>query len=246
MNQITSSAYLAESIEQISRHWETRRQSHVREMSRGLPTQPHLAVAVAREVGTLGTIVAQEVGARLKWPVYDRELLELIANEIGSGVNLVEEVDEKPQYWFREAIESFMNVSYVSKNTYVRYLVKTIAALGSFGDCVIVGRGAAQILPAESTLRVRLIAPLKDRVAVMKQFLGVSEKEAARRVASMDRERAVFIRRHFFKDPADPLNYDLVLNTSRFSPSECAKVIVEALHQRQDRAKESWATAAVQ
>jgi cytidylate kinase len=99
---------------------------------------------------------------------------------------------------------------------------------------VIVGRGAAQILPAESTLRVRLVAPMEWRVGAMSQKLGVSREEATRQVERIDRERIGFVRDHFHKEAMDPRQYDLVLNSSRFSIGACADLIVEALHRLQE------------
>jgi cytidylate kinase len=109
---------------------------------------------------------------------------------------------------------------------------------------VIVGRGAAQILPVATTLRVRLVASVEDRVAVMSGELGVSSAEAARHVERTDRERARFIRDHFGKDPTDPQNYDLVLNSSYLSVAACADVVVTALHCRQ-AGRRTRATAGV-
>ena len=36
-----------------------------------------------------------------------------------------------------------------------------------------------------------------------------------------DRQRQSFVKDHFLKDPADPHHYDLVLNTSTWSVSDC-------------------------
>ena len=105
------------------------------------------------------------------------------------------------------------------------------------GDCVLVGRGVAHILPVETTLRVRLVAPVTWRVAAMSRKLGVSEAEAAVKVAAIDRQRVQFAREHFNKDTTDPSLYDLVLNTERFSVEQCADLIVEALHRLQETAQ---------
>jgi cytidylate kinase len=67
----------------------------------------------------------------------------------------------------------------------------------------------------------------------MSRKLGVSEEEAAVKVAAIDRQRVQFVREHFNKDTTDPSLYDLVLNTERFSVEQCADLIVEALHRLQ-------------
>lgn len=201
-------------------------------------------IAVSREVGARGTSVAREVGRRLGWQVYDNELLERIAQEMKLRVNLLESVDERRVSWLQECVESFFSMPTVTETTYVRHLVETLLSLAVHGECVIVGRGAALVLPPASTLRVRLVATPEDRVAVMAQELGLSPQEAARRVESSDRQRTAFIRDHFQHDPADPLNYDLVLNSSRLSVPDCADVIVETLRRLEAQAAAKRRTAA--
>jgi cytidylate kinase len=110
-----------------------------------------------------------------------------------------------------------------------------VLALGVHGECVVVGRGASMILPPETTLRVRLVAPFEDRVARVVHELGLSQEAATREVRKLDKERVRFVRDHFLKDPDDPRHVDLVLNTSRLSIAGCVEAIVAALHDRQKR-----------
>jgi cytidylate kinase len=124
----------------------------------------------------------------------------------------------------------------VSASAYVRHLFETHLSLAAHGECVLVGRGAAQVLPAATTLRVRLVAPVEDRVEAIRQRFGISVDEAARWVATTDAERSRFVRDHCGKDPVDPRLYDLVLNASRLAVNECADLIIEALHELQARA----------
>ena len=83
-------------VDRVGRHWEARRQAEAAAARAG---QASLAeawtVALAREAGTQGTAVGHEVGRRLGWPVYDHELLERIAQEMGLRTNLLESVDER-------------------------------------------------------------------------------------------------------------------------------------------------------
>jgi cytidylate kinase len=215
-----------EALERAERHWHSRHQA-----AAGGPTATGITIALTREAGGLGTSVAHEVGARLGWPVYDNELLQAIAREMGLRVDLLESVDERRQSWILECLEAFSDTPFVSENSFVRHVIQTVLSLGAHGQCVIVGRGAAFILPAETTLRVRLVGNLKDRVAVLSRQLGVSEAEAARKAEAIDRERTRFVKDHFQKDPADPLLYDLILNTSRWSAAQCAEFIVQAARQ---------------
>jgi cytidylate kinase len=219
----------AENLEHAQRHWLERR----RELSAAPAAAP--SVALMREAGTPGTSVAHEVGARLGWQVYDYELLERIAAESGLRVTLLESVDERHKNWLTECIEALAEVPAVNENTYVRHLVQTVLSLAALGRCVIVGRGAAFILPGERTLRVRLVGLLDDRIEGAARRLGLSREEAARWVEQTERERSRFVRDHFLKDQADPHHYDLVLHSSRWSVPECAGLIVDAVRRLECR-----------
>jgi hypothetical protein len=45
----------------------------------------------------------------LGWEVYDRELLEKVAQDIGLRTNLLESVDERRQSWLLEASEALLS-----------------------------------------------------------------------------------------------------------------------------------------
>jgi cytidylate kinase len=194
-----------------------------------------LSIALSREAGSGGITVAREVGRRLNWPVYDQELLGNLARELNVDVSLVEEVDERPGNWLAETLKAFAAVANVTEVTYFRRLVRMLRALGARGECVIVGRGSTYVLDPETTLRVRIVASREDRIAFMVQEHGMTPAAAATFVDTKDRERVRFIKDHFHKDVADPMNYDLVVNRTRFTLDETAELVIEALQRMQAR-----------
>jgi len=217
----------ADSLEHLCRLWESRPEhKHA----------PCLTVALARTAGTPAREVAEALARRLGWQVYDRELLDKIAEEMGLRAKLLESVDEKRIGWMLEAMQGLFAVPQVDEIAYVRHLVKVVLALGMHGNCVIVGRGAAHFLPPSTTVRVHLTAPVKDRIARFAKEEGVAEDKARTQVADIERARASFVERHFFKDANDSANYDLTLNTSCWSPDACAQIILEALQQKATQA----------
>jgi cytidylate kinase len=219
-------------VDQACRHWERRRQA-AQKIPAERAVQP-FTIAIAREAGSGATAIAQDIGRRLNWTVYDRDLVARIAQEMGLRANLLESLDERHTSWRSEAMQQFLSSTatpYVSENSVVRHLAETILALGTHGECVIVGRGSAMILPEETTLRVRLVAPLKDRVARTAAVLNMDHAAAAKLVEQLDHERARYLREHFLKNPEDPRFFDMTLNTSRFSLNACADLIVDALHR---------------
>jgi hypothetical protein len=193
------------------------------------PVRPRCTIALAREAGASGSSVGAEVGRRLDCPVYDREVLDKVAHEMRRPVLELQALDEHPMTWLEECLGTLAQGTVrASADTYLKYLIGTIRGLGLVGRCVIVGRGAWLILPPQTTLRVRLVADWTDRVRTARERFGYGEQDAAAWVARTDEERAVFVKKYFRSDANDPHNYDLMLNLSRLSVSECADVVVQA------------------
>lgn len=194
---------------------------------------PNFSIALSREAGARGTELARNLGERLGWAVYDNELLELIASNLNVRVSLLESVDERHISWLQETVEAFCDAASVREAAYVRQLVETMLSLGARGNCIIVGRGSPFVLPSATTLRVRVTAPLEDRLLHVCQQEHLSRLDAARYIARIDQQRTEFVVQHFHHDPAEASLYDLVVNSSRFPISECTELIVDALQVKQ-------------
>jgi cytidylate kinase len=224
----STSERLGAALARSSNLWEARlkAESHT---GAGAEQPAAFCVAISREAGTDAAAVAGQLGTRLGWPVYDRELLRKIAEETGLRGHLVDSVDEKRKNWVASLFEGILSSHPGSEEAYIRHLSRVLLSLAARGECILVGRGAPQILPSEHTLRVRLIAPLPDRIRAYAKKHGISRDEAARKVDEIDKQRNRFVRETFNKDPSDPRDYDLILNTARFSAAECAELIEQAL-----------------
>jgi cytidylate kinase len=216
-------------LEHAVQHWEKSRASAAERPSGNVPA--HWTVAVSREAGARGSSIARRAGELLGWPVYDRELLQMIADEKGLRVKLLESVDEKHTSWLESCLEGLATGPHVSEVAFVRYLVESLFSLAALGNCVIVGRASALILPPDSTLRMRLTGAEKDRIAYISRHFGLPEKDAAAWVKQTDHDRTWFVQEYFHKDANDLTQYDLVINTSRFSTEAAAQLMAQAVHQ---------------
>lgn len=199
------------------------------------PPRPPWCITISREVGALGNTVGTAIGKRLNWPVYDREILEKIGEEMQRSPRHLETVDERPFNWLEECLSGFLNQYHVSADAYIKFLICTVRGLGTVGNCVIVGRGANYILPAATTLRVRLIASMEDRVKAIIRLHGLSERDAATWMEKTERQRLGFVKHYFGKDSTDPHHYDLVLNMSRLTVDEAADLIIQMLKRFEER-----------
>jgi len=196
--------------------------------------RPPLTIAVSRQAGSRGAEIARLAGGLLSWPVYDHELLDRIAEEKGLSARMLESLDERDVSWLEEIVRSFGGKHSGREGAYLHGLLAVLKPLGKTGRCIIVGRGGAHVLPRETTLSVRVIAPRADRIAEVRRRDGLAAAEAERWVDEHDRERLRFVR-YFGADAADPMAYDLVLNSARMGASECAALIVQAAYAFEGR-----------
>jgi len=229
----TSSELMGEAVLRAREHWRRPRPGDVLTVA---PAQPRLAtslstITISRESGAGGSAVARELGRLLDWPVYDRELLERIADKAGLRAELLESLDEKRSHWVTEVVESFGGVAAMSGAAYARHLVETMLALAARGHCIIVGRGCTVIVPPKNSLRVRLVASLDDRTERVRKRLNLSKVEAIKHVCRNDEQRAGFVKDYFHHVVGDSHNYDLIVNTSRFSLEQTAQLIIDALNK---------------
>jgi cytidylate kinase len=183
-----------------------------------------LTIAITREAGARGGTISRRVGKKLGWQVYDQEMLEYIAQEEAHIQETVDALTAVEAAWVDERTHTLGDEEHPS----VRNLARTILALGAQGEVVLVGRGAGFLLPAPTTLHVRIVAPLEDRIAYMSQWMRLTQEEAAEQVAQRDRRRTEFVTTHFHGQPDDVYRYDLLLNSSLLGEDLCVELIAHA------------------
>jgi cytidylate kinase len=216
-------------LERAMRHW--RERGALLKESPGASAAKPITVAISRERGAGGRAIAEAVADRLGWPLYDRDLVERIAEDTGVRAELLHQLDENRPNWVGELFHGLSDEKQISGAGYALRLHRTLLGLGYHGDCVIVGRGAAQLLPPERTVRVVTVAPREHRVKRLSEMLG-NERHAATHVDETDMDRAAFVRHYYHKDPTDHEQYDLVLDTSKLSHDECVERILSAVDKK--------------
>ena len=187
-----------------------------------------LTIAISREAGSRGGSIARRVADKLGWQVYPQDQLDYLTQEENYRQEIADALSKQQADWVEEQLDRLLREQNLSHNPSVLSLARVILALGAQGDAILLGRGAGCILPAASTLHARIIAPLGDRVAYMGQWLRMTVEEAAEQVQRRDTRRAEFIHTHFHRKPADPYQYDLILNSSRLGEDRCAELIAQA------------------
>jgi cytidylate kinase len=197
-----------------------------------------LSIAISREAGARGSTIGTRAGQKLGWQVYNQELLEYIAQEGVFRQNVVDNLSPAAARWAEERLAKLLREQNLSQHPSILDLARIVLALGAQGDVVIIGRGAGCILAPESTLHVRIVAPLADRIAYMSQWLRLTLEEAAEEVRLRDSRRAEFIPTHFHRQPGDIYQYDLILNSSLLGEEGCADLIAKAARAKDSARRE--------
>jgi cytidylate kinase len=191
-----------------------------------------MTVAVSRESGARGGTIARRVGRQLGWSIYDQELLEFMAQDTVARQGILDNLPTAARDQVEARVQSLLREEVMSQHPSIVDLARVVLALGTQGQVVLLGRGAGCILPPETTLHVRIVAPLAARIGYMSQWMRLSLEEAAERVRVRDERRAEFLMTHFHHEPGEVHQYDLVLNSSLLGEELCAELIVHAVRSR--------------
>jgi hypothetical protein len=207
-----------------------REQDHPRERTGKAEATP--CVSISPEMGSLGLTIARRVSDLLGFRVYERELVEMIAQTARVRQYLVESVDQHVQSAIENWVGRQLGTAFFAESDYVKNLSKVLLTLAHHGKSIIVGRGAQFVLDAGRTLRLRVVAPIDVRVQRVAEREKLDLREARAKVLRLDADRNAFVRKHFDRDLTDPLNYDLVLNTDRLDVEACADLILASYQNR--------------
>ena len=157
-----------------------RRRAARAQTSPGIPVARFQNICISREAGAGASIIARLVGQRLGWKVYDQELIEAIAHRMGQPIDEIQALDELAPSMVQDWLLPLREEYYAPQEAYLDHLAKLIEAIGRAGDSILVGRGAGFMLPRETTLSLRVIAPLKVRAIRLAERMGVSIRTARR------------------------------------------------------------------
>lgn len=201
-------------------------------MRRAAPARPAPAVAFSRLPGAGGAEVGRLVAEKLDYGFFAREIVDQVADELDVDHWIVRGLDERVRTAIERSLSDFFGRSSFSEDAYLRGVTRVIATLGRRGGVVIVGRGAPFVLPADRALRVLVVAPHAMRVERYAKVKGIPSQQAEAELGQAERRRELFAERQFGVQHADPLLYDLVVNTGTLGFEPAAALVVQALHLR--------------
>jgi len=186
-------------------------------------------VTISREPGSGGRIIAENLAETFNLDLFHQEMIHRMAESTKASKQILETLDEKGLNVLDNWIASLVDAKHLWPDQYLKHLMKVILTIGKHGRAVIVGRGANFILSPESRFRVRVIAPIVTRVENISRDYNVSAKKAKRRMIKTESDRRAFIRKYFYSDIGEPVNYDLVINTDTVNVENAVEAIGSAV-----------------
>ena len=227
---VTRDPDVARAIEQHMRNWQLTQATEPDPLAYD-PRKVANFVTISEDVGAGGGDVGELLGKELNWPVFDKQILNVMACEDEQRTRVYSSLDERDPGWCEETFRSLMQTEF-RKNDYFQRLTDALFCITRDGPAVFIGRGADLILPSSKGLRVRVVASLDHRIHSFAERNGIGFNEAAKQVNRISRDRRNFIGKCFNIRDDELTRFDLLLNVERFSFAQTVETILSALKLR--------------
>ena len=215
--------------ELVSRQVHRSQLARQKETEKGKPRRG-LVVAISRSMGSGARIVAGKLAQDLGWSLWDRELIDAIAQDAAVSRKVVEKFDERTISEIELLARAALGDHEMGDFLYPRHLARAVTSIGKLGNAIILGRGAAFILP--DALSIRMDASFDLRVRNMMSFENLTHRQAAAKIRRSDREREHFLESTFGRDRVHAAHYDLTIWMDRFTNDDAVQIIKTSIEAR--------------
>ena len=191
-------------------------------------------VTISREYGSGGYEVGRRVAERMNYKFYDKELIAHIADKFlipESFVAATEETELKKKNIFHEVFPVFTRTENENADYIFREQGKFIVQLVEEGNCVIAGRRADYYLRDNpNALHLFFYADQDFKVKRICETENLTEDEAVKKIADMDRRRRTSYEYVTGRTWGDMHNYDRLICTSTLGLDKCVEEIITLLN----------------
>ncbi|MGN0394080.1 MAG: AAA family ATPase, partial [Coprococcus sp.] len=187
---------------------------------------------IGREYGSRGHIIANRIAEKLSIPVYDKNILQEIAQKHNSDYEELKKFDEKPRnVWFSRRLGEFSSsMEQEMANMQFTFLKEKASSGESF---VVIGRCADVVLADEEGLvTIFICADVAERIKRVSETDNVSENEAKLLIARKDKKRKDYHDEYAESEWGTAAAYDLCLNVSGMEVDEAADFIISFVNRK--------------
>jgi len=237
--------------QKIARQFRLWEQTH-RDVSIGAEQAVQPCITISQELGSRGDQFAQHLSDRLGWELFDKQLVDFIAAHANVRKTIVERFDERTQNEIHNWVFTLLDTHALGSDMYFKHLAIVLLSIAERGQAIVLGRGGHMILPAEHTLRLRVVSPMQQRIATLCETEHLSPRQAKSRIVQSDKEKRTFIKRFFHVEWDSSLNYDLTLNFGNLDLNAAQAIVLDALQAKfpdigecasAERSVQTWSAA---
>jgi cytidylate kinase len=187
-------------------------------------------IAMTRQLGCLGTEVANGIARRLRLQIIHSEI---VANNVAERLG----VEESTVLRYVDGSAALFERLAINKRKFCRYTAEEILRIAQQGGVLIRGWGAATLLrDMPHVISVRVCASMNFRVRVMMERSGSKNAAAVREhLERVDVAQARAMRASFDVEQEDAILYHVVLNTDRLPIDACVNAVCELARHRRFR-----------
>lgn len=192
-------------------------------------------ITIARGYGSGGRTIGQMLSKKLGIEFYDKDLIKLASEESGINEALFGQNDEKTKAGvfgktgvYKGGVIPPDKKSFTSEENLFNYQAMVMKKLADEKSCIIVGRCADFVLSGRTdVVRVFVYADEENCVRNVAEVKGITDRrEALKKIAVIDKERAAYYKAHTGREWIDARNYDLCLNSGDLGFDKCVDIIV--------------------
>lgn len=196
----------------------------------------HRIITIGREFGSGGHEIGNRLATRLDIPLYDNNLIRMVAEKLDIREETARAVDETTLNSFLTGfvLEPIEQASRLNGTEYVPPLNQQvyemqcdiIRRLADRGPCIIIGRCADFVLREhENCVNIFICADWEERVKRIAHKYDISERKAADKIKRMDRERRNYYESHTGLDWGSIAFHHLLINASRLGMERTVDVL---------------------
>lgn len=187
--------------------------------------EKQLIVSISREFGSGGRDIAKKVAEDMGLELYDRNMLEDIAEKMNIEPEVLEDIDEKPRNKLlsRRVNGHSNSMEENLAQMQFEYLRRKADQGESF---VVVGRCSETILKdREGLVSIFIVGDKETKINHTMEKFGISREEAVTKSERHDRSRRRYHNHYSDFKWGDSRNYDMCINSSRLGMEGTAGII---------------------
>jgi cytidylate kinase len=209
-------------------------------------------ITVRGQMGSGAPEVGRQIAAKLRIDYVDREIIAQVAQQLRWNERGIEVKEMPPGSLggkIAEALSHYGDMGGgalgfqgvylpvweipLDDTRYLAGLNSVIKELAESNSIVIRGRGSQFILKDHPrAFHVLTVAQQEVRVKRVMTDMKIDEEAARKEITRFDSSRREFTKRYFQAELEDPINYDIVINTSIINYKDAAAIIIKALKSK--------------